>query len=137
MTTLVPLVFAAAADRRRGAFKRLGLWLIFAAAPAFADPLGMVTPDQWLPHAKVGVLDHVTLRVHWHESVERLRETAIAHDVSAVDLRGFSILRRNTETGEWVCDVFVVKMRGALVDNDRTVTFGHEILHCFGFRHDE
>jgi hypothetical protein len=27
-------------------------------------------------------------------------------------------------------------MRGALVDNDRTVTFGHEVLHCFGFRHE-
>jgi hypothetical protein len=46
-------------------------------------------------------------------------------------------LRRNKETGEWVCDVFVVRMRGALVDNARTVTLGHEVLHCVGFSHDE
>jgi len=27
-------------------------------------------------------------------------------------------------------------MKGAFVDDDRTVTFGHEALHCFGFNHD-
>jgi hypothetical protein len=25
---------------------------------------------------------------------------------------------------------------GAFVDDDRTKTFGHEVLHCFGLRHD-
>jgi hypothetical protein len=103
--------------------------------PAYAGPVGMVTPDRWRPHADVGVLDHVTLRMHWYDSFELLREAAVEHDLSDEGLHGFSILRRNTATGEWVCDVFVLKMRGALVDNDRTVTFGHEVLHCFGFRH--
>ena len=87
-------------------------------------------------HAKVGILDRVTLRVHWHESLKLLREAAVAHNIAATDLHGFSLLRRDAETGAWVCDVFVVRMRGALVDNDRTVTFGHEVLHCFGFRHE-
>ena len=81
--------------------------------------------------------DHVTLRMHWYDSLEQLREAAPEQAVGDGDLQGFSILRRNTETGTWVCDVFVVKMRGALVDNDRTMTFGHELLHCFGLRHDE
>jgi hypothetical protein len=109
---------------------------ILAMPPAFAGSLGMVTPDRWRPHADVGVLDGVTLRIHWYDSVELLREAAVARDLSGVDLHGFSILRRNTATGEWVCDVFVVKLRGALVDNDRTVTFGHEVLHCVGLRHE-
>ena len=108
---------------------------ILAIPPAFAGSVGMVTPDRWRPHADVGVLDNVTLRVHWYESLALLREAAVGHDMSGDDLHGFSILRRNTATGEWVCDVFVVKMRGALVDNDRTVTFGHEALRCFGLRH--
>lgn len=112
------------------------LLAILTASTAFAGPLGMVAPDQWQPHTKVGILDRVTLRVHWHDNLELLRETAKGHNVGVVDLRGFSILRRNTESGEWICDVFVVRMRGALVDNDRTVTFGHEVLHCFGFRHE-
>jgi hypothetical protein len=51
-------------------------------------------------------------------------------------LNGFSILKRNTATGEYVCDLYVVKMTGAYVDEDRTTTFGHEVLHCFGFRHE-
>ena len=118
------------------AFALALLWAIVSMPPAFAGPVGMVTPDRWRPHADVGILDHVTLRMHWYDSLERLREAALEHDVSADDLHGFSILRRNTATGEWVCDVFVVRMRGAFVDNDRTVTFGHELLHCFGLRHE-
>jgi hypothetical protein len=97
--------------------------------------MGMVTPDRWRPHTEVGVLDHVTLRMHWYDSLELLREAAVGNDLSGEDLHGFSILRRDTATGAWVCDVFVLKMRGALVDKERTVTFGHELLHCFGFRH--
>jgi hypothetical protein len=107
-----------------------------AIAPAFAGPGSIAAPDQWQPHAKVGILDNVTLRVHWHDSLKLLREAAAAQNVDAIDLHGFSVLRRSGETGEWVCDLYVVKMRGALVDNDRTVTFGHEVLHCFGFRHE-
>ena len=127
----------AAANGRRRAFGLAVLWAILATPPALAGPVGMVTPDRWRPHADVGVLDHVTLRMHWYDSLEQLREAAPEQAVGDGDLQGFSILRRNTETGTWVCDVFVVKMRGALVDNDRTMTFGHELLHCFGLRHDE
>jgi hypothetical protein len=135
MTRLILPALAAAKSLRRALTLSL-LCTILAAWPAFAGPLGMVTPDRWAPHADVGVLEHVTLRMHWYDSLEMLREAATGHDLSPVDLHGFSILRRNTETGEWVCDVYVVKMRGALVDNDRTVTFGHEVLHCFGLRHE-
>ena len=113
------------------------IWAILAISPALASqPLGMVTPDRWAPHSEVGVLDRVTLRMHWYERVADLREAASEHAVSPRDLHGFAILRRSAETGEWVCDVFVVRMAGALVDNDRTVTFGHEMLHCFGLSHD-
>ena len=137
MITAVFRVFAATAKSRRQAARRLVLLLaILAVAPAFGKPLGMVFPDRWLPHPKVGVLDRVTLKIHWHDSIAVLRETAAQHNVGAVDLHGFSMLRRDTASGEWICDVHVVRMRGALVDKDRTVTFGHEVLHCFGLRHE-
>lgn len=123
------------AKSRRCAFVLGLLSTILALPPALAGSLGSVTPDRWRPHADVGVLDHVTLRMHWYDSLALLRAAAPEHDMSGDELHGFSILRRNTATGEWVCDVYVVKMRGALVDNDRTVTFGHEVLHCFGLRH--
>jgi hypothetical protein len=115
----------------------LPLVTVFFSVPVLAaSPFRTVTPREWQPQATVGILDRVTLRIHWHDNVDLLRATAKQHNLSVVDLHGFSILRRNTESGEWVCDVFVVRMRGALVDNDRTVTFGHEVLHCFGFSHD-
>ena len=136
MTRLVSRVFAVAVTSRRRALRILGLlWVIFAASPALPEPLGMVTPDRWMTHRAVGLLDRVTLRIHWYESLAALREAAIGRDVAPGDLRGFSILSRNTKTGEYSCDVFVVKMGGALVDRDRTVTFGHEVLHCFGWSH--
>jgi hypothetical protein len=109
---------------------------LLLAAQALANPGPNSGPDQWQPHAQVGVLDNVTLRVHWHDSLKLLREAATAQNVNGVDLHGFSVLRRNGATGEWVCDLYVVKMRGALVDNDRTMTFGHEALHCFGLQHE-
>ena len=115
----------AAAKSRRSAFGLGLLATILAIPPAFAGSLGDTTPDRWRPHAEVGVLENVTLRMHWYDSLELLRAAAVGYDVDDDGLHGFSILRRNTATGEWVCDVYVVKMRGALVDNDRTVTFGH------------
>ena len=112
------------------------LGALLAASPALAGTLGMVAPDRWMPHTKVGLLDRVTLRVHWYESSAALKKAALEHDLYPGDLHGFSILSHRAETGEYFCDVFVVKMKGAFVDDDRTVTFGHEALHCFGFSHD-
>jgi hypothetical protein len=134
MTRLIRCLFSTS----RGRTRTLALLCTMLASwPAFANPLGIVTPDRWRPHEKVGVLDNVTLRMHWHDNLEALRAAAIGHNLNVVDLHGFSTLRRNKETGEWVCDVFVVRMRGALVDNARTVTLGHEILHCVGFSHED
>jgi len=62
---------------------------------------------------------------------------------SRAHLDASAILGRTRRAGRRVfrqsprfCDVFVVRIRGAIVDGDRTVTFGHEALHCFGFSHD-
>lgn len=110
------------------------LWLAFGS-PASANPLGPPDPEKWSTSETVGVLDRVTLRVHWFETLTKLREAATARDLHARDLRGFSILSRNKDTGAYVCDVFVVKLGGSQIDDDRTVTFGHEVLHCFGLSH--
>jgi hypothetical protein len=136
MSTRLSLGSALAFTSRR-AIRTFGLlWVILAGSPALGSSLGMVTPDQWLPHETVGVLDRVTVRVHWFETLAALRTAASERDVSARFLQGFSVLSRNKETGAYSCDVFVVKMGGSLVDKDRTVTFGHEVLHCFGLSHE-
>ena len=93
--------------------------------------------DRWKPHPSVGVLNRVIVRIHWHETSAELREAArnSGQNIIARGIHGFSILRRNTQTGDYVCDLFVLKMAGAWVDNDRTKTFGHEVLHCIGLSH--
>jgi hypothetical protein len=113
-------------------------WLAALALLAFVDPAYGERPDRWRPHPNLGPMDKVTLRIHWFESSAELREAAKkgVQGINGIGVHGFSTLRRNTETGEFVCDVYVVKMTGADVDGDRTKTFGHEILHCFGLRHE-
>ena len=45
--------------------------------------------------------------------------------------RGFSILKTNRETGARTCEVYLPnEQRPAKVDDDGTLTLGHELLHC-------
>jgi len=101
-----------------------------------ATPAEIIDHRQPLP--RVGVLDNVVLRIHWFGSSADLREAArnSGQHFNDTDLKGFSLLKRNTKTGEYVCDVYVVKMAGGFVDGDRTTTFGHEVLHYLGLHHD-
>ena len=112
--------------------------MILAATLGLTSPSAAQIPDRWRAHPNIDVLDRVTLRIHWHASSSELRQAAKSsgRNIKARGLHAFSILRRNTKTGEYVCDVFVLKMRGAFVDNDKTMTFGHEVLHCFGLTHE-
>jgi hypothetical protein len=114
-------------------------WLAVLASLGLAGgPANAEDPDRWRPHPNVGLLESVILRIHWFESSAELREAAKAsgREIDETGLHGFSVLKRNTETGEYVCDLYVLKMAGAFVDGDRTTTFGHEVLHCFGLRHE-
>jgi hypothetical protein len=114
-------------------------WLAILASLAFADPAHAESPDRWQPYPGIGLLAGVVLRIHWFDSAAALHEASenSGQKINEIGLKGFSILKRNTQTGEYVCDVYVVKMTGASVDGDHTKTFGHEVLHCFGLRHED
>ncbi len=44
---------------------------------------------------------------------------------------GFSILKTNRETGARTCEIYLPSdQRPAKVDDDGTLTLGHELLHC-------
>ncbi len=120
--------------RRIGAFVLVAIFAsLLLAQFARAD-----TSERWRVHPAVGLLDLVTLRVHWFESSDDLREAAknSGQDINETGLYGFSILKRNGKTGEYFCDIYVVRMTRSQVDGDHTTTFGHEVLHCFGLRHE-
>lgn len=94
--------------------------------------------EPWRIHRDVGVLERVTLRIHWYENTVELREAAkdIGLDIELIGLHGLSVLRRNTVTGEYVCELFVLRVTRTGIDHARTTNFGHEVLHCFGLKHD-
>ena len=120
----------------------LCLFIAVMASLGLGGPADAESPDRWRPNPNVGLLEGVTLRIHWFEGSAELLEAAQAAKNSGQDIKkvagtkGFSILKRNSATGEYVCEVFVVKMTGAQVDRERTTTFGHEVLHCFGLMHE-
>ncbi len=44
---------------------------------------------------------------------------------------GFSILKKNRETGALVCEIYLPnELRPREVDDAATLTLGHELLHC-------
>jgi len=52
-------------------------------------------------------------------------------DVRQDRQHGFSILKTNRETGARTCEVYLPnKRRPEKVDDDGTLTLGHELLHC-------
>ena len=108
------------------------------ASLGLGGPANAEIPERWRPNPSVGVLEGVTLRIHWFESTAELREAAknSGQQINEVGLKGFSILKRNTQTGEYACEIYIVKMNATDVDGDRTTSFGHEVLHCLGLRHE-
>jgi len=52
-------------------------------------------------------------------------------DVRQDHRHGFSILKTNRETGARTCEVYLPnEQRPGEVDDDGTLTLGHELLHC-------
>lgn len=54
-----------------------------------------------------------------------------ARDIRKGNRHGFTILKRNLKTGELTCEIYLPSdRRPRLVDDEATLTLGHEFLHC-------
>jgi hypothetical protein len=52
-------------------------------------------------------------------------------DIRQNHRRGFSILRTNRETGARTCEIYLpTQQRPREVDDEGTLSLGHELLHC-------
>jgi hypothetical protein len=52
-------------------------------------------------------------------------------DIRQSHRRGFSILKTNRDTGAQTCEIYLPAMhRPRAVDDEGTLTLGHELLHC-------
>lgn len=80
-------------------------------------------------------LSSVHVSVVWVESQTELRDAArkLGVYVRSDALHGFSVLGKRD--GRDACIIYVFRPR--IVDDDRTLTLGHEMLHCLvGNYHD-
>lgn len=76
-------------------------------------------------------LTSVRVEVSWHDNARDMQRAVRAWSPSTpvpAGALGASELRRNRETGEYVCYIFVV--RPVTVDDSKSATLGHELLHC-------
>lgn len=52
-------------------------------------------------------------------------------DIRQNNRHGFSILKRNSETGALTCEIYLPnEQRPREVDDQATLSLGHELLHC-------
>lgn len=82
-------------------------------------------------------LTNVTVEVYWMQSEEAIADVRASYegDFMLDRAAGFSVLKRNLETGELTCAIYVLKPR--MVNDRRTTALGHELLHCLaGAYHD-
>src|SRR5262249_22501768 len=96
--------------RRLGSGSRRRLLLAVLASGWLGEGASAEPIERWQPLRTVGVLDNVVLRVHWFRNSDELRDAAknSGQDIKDADLKGFSLLKRNTQTGAYVCDVYAV-----------------------------
>ena len=112
---------------------KLALHLATLACIANAAPVLGVEPIK-------PTLDFTEFRVVvTYVSLDELVELQRKHGVSRGDLRdvrqsqrhGFSILKTNGATGAMTCEIYLPNAkRPREVDDEGTLTLGHELLHC-------
>lgn len=101
-----------------------GLWLALSLSARAAE--------EWTTVAAVG---EVTVRIHWVTLPELLATARRLGKRSDAKPSGFSVLRKNVETGSFSCDVYVPARPSRVVDK-ATGSLGHELVHCLGFSHE-
>ena len=97
-----------------------------AAPPAEAEILKptLELNDMRLVVSYVSVGDLTKLQRRYGANVD-------GRDIRQSHRRGFSILKTNRETGARTCEIYLpAEQRPREVDDDGTLSLGHELLHC-------
>jgi hypothetical protein len=108
------------------------LHLAAMACALCADPvLGgeLVSPKLDFSDMRVVVV-YVSTGELWN--LQRKHGTAVdPRDLNLHHRRGFSVLKRNRETGALTCEIYLSnEERPHEVDDAATTSLGHELLHC-------
>jgi hypothetical protein len=110
------------------------MYAIMHKALALASLLAATASAQTLGEPIVEVPE-VLVRITWYEHQRDLVAARGRHtNVIERSLTGYAVLLRDRKTGQFVCEVHVVRpirWRGRQME-----VVGHEIMHCFGYRHD-
>jgi hypothetical protein len=114
--------------RPRTSLKFLAL-LALVALTAHAQDVERVSP----PTIDVGT--EFTVRITWVETIQQVAQAARATGAAIPrnGARAFTVLKRNSQTGEYVCEITAVKPR--MWDDSSMDAIGHELMHCMAFDH--
>jgi hypothetical protein len=112
---------------------KAALCLVFAGSVVL--PEGPVQSGEMLkPTLDVDDMRVVVTYVSTNEIVKLQRKFGANVDLREIrqDYRhGFSILKTNRETGARTCEIYLPNdQRPRQVDDEGTLTLGHELLHC-------
>ena len=96
------------------------------ARPALgAEP---VNPTLALAEMRV-VVAYVSTGELWN--LQRKHGSVDPRDLNQHHRRGFSILKKNLQTGAFTCEIYLSnEERPREVDDAATLSLGHELLHC-------
>jgi hypothetical protein len=85
------------------------------------------------PAVEVG--SEVLVRVTWVENMQELAQRARATGavVPRNGARAFTVLKRNVQTGQMICEITAVRPR--MWDDTNMDALGHELMHCYGYDH--
>jgi hypothetical protein len=88
--------------------------------------------DEWQVVADV---DEVQVRIHWVSIDELLAAARELGKRPKREALAFSVLRREVESGRYICDVYMPE-RPRSVGDRATDSLGHELSHCLGYSHE-
>ena len=88
--------------------------------------------DVWARAAEVGT---VRVQIHWVSADELRAAARTVGKRPQAEPFGFSVLRKNLETGAYACDIYMPR-QPTRVDDRVTNPLGHELAHCLGFSHE-
>jgi hypothetical protein len=107
--------------------RNLSEWLVLLAVFLFFTA-AQVKAEEYI--AKPFEMDSVYITFFWFDTLQEMRKwvaTNIEDEKYDPELMGFSLCEHYEEHGAAHCDLYVVRPK--IVDDEATLTIGHEVLH--------
>jgi hypothetical protein len=108
--------------------------LYLAALACSVCTVALAGEEPIIPTSDLSDLRVVVVRVSTIELIDIQRRYGLRVDLRDIrqnNRHGFTIVKRNLTTGAFTCEIYLPNdRRPRTVDDEATLTIGHEFLHC-------